>query len=218
MTETQVISTFVAPTGAVFVFLKNFPIDGEVLYSPDGQKFYEIGVRSLGGHFGDKVDANYEFANPHNGVSGTFHRLDNTIECEGVEFKKQDYVVESSSIVPLPFARHAEYLCRFADGVLLYVSRDVYNWNYEGTKLFIGDGQTMHQHQNLKTYRLRENGATYVETPEGIFCAPQRLIPVSTPEPPAWITKEHVTELTFLDPDDFNIVETPEGVVTIVRW
>lgn len=81
---------FVAPSGATFALLHVAPLQGELLYSPDGKTLYELRFRSTSGFHGrNRVEVDYTFSNPftavreklrhHNGVmthDGTEYRID----------------------------------------------------------------------------------------------------------------------------------------------
>lgn len=50
MSKTQQATLFTAPSGKSFVYLTNFPQDGEVLYSPDGVTFYALTIFTQASH------------------------------------------------------------------------------------------------------------------------------------------------------------------------
>lgn len=208
-THTPVI--FASSSDKMFVYLAPWPDDGELLFSPDGSVFYTLATH---GFSGTSQNHRLSFDNPHDGTSGVLHRDNDTIDCGGERFVREEIPFDRSSVVPLPFARQSGYLCRFADGRLLYVSSDAYNFSYESFKLFVGDGKSMREIPIIKdsVMRMRDGGTTSFKTPEGSFYCPAPIIMERDPNRvPMWEQEE----LTMLDPNDFHITETPEGEVTI---
>lgn len=122
---------------------------------------------------------------------------------------------ESSVVVPLPFARQTEYLCQTEDGTLVYVSADKHNYSYESFRLFVGDGLLMREIPIEHVERFRDGGTTCVYTTEGrTFFSPS---PSNARRDPKLVPKWDEEDLASLDRDAYDIVETPEGVVTITK-
>lgn len=211
MPVTQQVTQFVAPSGKSFVYLTDYPGDGEVLYSPDGVTFYALASRGFGGN---PVRHDLSFDDPRQGVSGTLHRDGDIIDYDGDRYTRQDVTVDQSSVVPLPATRRTEYLCQAEDGTLFYVSADKYYYSYASFKLFVGDGITMREVpvQNVKRYL--DGGTTYIRTPEETFFSPSPFNARCDPDlVPLWGSQK----LTNLNKDDYIIVETPEGEVSITK-
>jgi len=125
--------------------------------------------------------------------------------------------MEEGTMTDRPSTRVADTLCQFDDGDLLYVSYDTHATNYESFKLYTGIGAQMEEKAILALYRYRDGGTTKIETSEGVFFTPQRVFPTNQPQIPTW-TRGGIEEvLTYLDPQDYDIVEMPEGTVSITK-
>lgn len=79
---TKAAQFFVAPSGKVLVYLSNFPQDGELLYSPDGETFYELSARGFSGSTGMHT---LRFSDPHKNEVGSIIRKDDVLYLEGGE-------------------------------------------------------------------------------------------------------------------------------------
>ena len=211
MPTTKQATQFVAPNGKVIVYLTTFPRDGEVLFSPDGVTFYALAIR---GFSGTAFEHLLSFDDPHQGVSGKLCRDGDVIGYDSVWYTQQDVTFDQSSVVPLPATRRIEYLCQAEDGTLFYFSADEYNHSYESFKLYVGDGVTMLEIPVLHVARSRDGGTTYVNTLEGIFFMPS---PFSAQRDPNIVPMWGLQKLTSLDKDSYDIVETPEGEVSITK-
>ena len=219
MLKTQQATPYIASTGEMFVSLSTYLAhDGDLLFSSDGEMFYALGVRSVGGVLGPEgMDARFAFTNHQDGTTNTIRLTNDTIEHQGVVYTKQASSIDMPTVVPLPFARITEYLCQFGNGDLLYVSRNVYNWHYGDMKLFVGIGETMQEYKILNVDRLRDGGTTHIKMPDNYFSWPQQMFPTSIPKFPSWSEGNVTDNLTILNPADFDIVETPEGKVAIAK-
>lgn len=211
MPMTKQATQFVAPSGRSFVYLSDFPCDREVLYSPDGITFYELARRGFGG---TAIEHNLSFDDPHQGVSGKLRRNGNVIDYNGERYTQQDVSFDQSSVVPLPATRCTEYLCQSEDDTFLYVSADKYDSFYESFRLFIGNGTTMREVPVQHVRRYRDGGTTYIHTPEETFFSPS---PSKAQRDADLVPQWGSQKLTNLNEDDFDIVETLEGEVSITK-
>lgn len=211
MPTTKQAIQFVAPSGKVFVYLTDFPRDGEVLFSPDGVTFYALASSGFGG---TTVEHDLSFNDPHQGTSGKLHRNGDVIDYNGERYTQQDVTFDQSSVVPLPATRRTEYFCQAEDGTLFYVSADKYNYSYESFKLFVGDGTTMREVPVQYVERYRDGGTTYIRTPEETFFSPS---PFNAQRDSSLVPQWGSQKLTNLNKDDYDIVETPEGEVSITK-
>ncbi len=181
------------------------------MFSPDGVTFYEL---ASGGFGGTTIEHDLSFADPHQGVSGKLHYNGDVIDYDGERYTQQDVTFDQSSVVPLPATRRTEYLCQAEDGTLFYVSADKYNYSYESFKLFVGDGTTMREILVQYVERYRDGGTTYIRTPEETFFSPSPFnAQRDTSMGPQWGSQK----LTKLDKESYDIVETPEGEVSITK-
>lgn len=211
MFKTHQPMQFTAPSGKSFVYLTDFPRDGEVLYSPDGNTFYALASSGFGGTT-DEHDLS--FNDPHQGTSGRLHRNGNVIDYDGERYTQQDTTFDQSSVVPLPATRRTEYLCQSEDGTFFYVSADKYNYSYESFRLFVGNGTTMREVPVQYVERYRDGGTTYIRTSEETFFSPS---PFNAQRDADLVPQWGSQKLTNLNKDDFDIVETPEGKVSIIK-
>lgn len=115
--------------------------------------------------------------------------------------------------------RQMEYLCQTEDKRFLYVSsapHDSENFWYDGHehaesfRLFIGDGLRMKEIPVLDVRRDSRDGSTLITTSMQIFFWPSTF---SQFDWPTWGDQQ----LSILDPDYYNIVETDNGHLTIVE-
>lgn len=110
---------FVAESGEKFVLLADFPREGEIAYSPDGETFYALIVKRTSslrnkGNIFDKLT----LGNPHDDTSGELYRV--RADVDDVEmlvynwsfYFRQDVEFDASKLVPLPPTRRIEYLCQ----------------------------------------------------------------------------------------------------------
>lgn len=212
MLKTHQPMQFTAPSGKSFVYLTDMPFqDGQVLFSPDGVTFYELASRSFGG---TTIEHDLSFDDPHQGVSGELHRNGDVIDYNGERYIQQDATFDQSSVVPLPATRRTEYFCQAEDGTLFYVSADKYNFSYGTFRLFVGDGTTMREVSVQHVVRYRDGGTTYIRTPEETFFSPS---PFNAQRDANLVPQWGSQKLTNLNKDDFDIVETPEGRVSIIK-
>ncbi|MDB5185074.1 MAG: hypothetical protein JWN38_882 [Candidatus Saccharibacteria bacterium] len=212
MPMTKQVTQFVAHSGKSFVYLTDMPFqDGQVLFSPDGITFYALASRGFGG---TSIEHDLSFDDPHQGVSGKLHRNGDVIDYDDERYTQQDVIFDQSSVVPLPATRRPEYLCQAEDGTLFYVSADKYNYSYESFRLFVGDGTTMREIPVQDVERYRDGGTTYIRTPEETFFSPS---PFNAQRDPNLVSQWGLQKLTNLNKGDYDIVETPEGQVSITK-
>lgn len=212
MPMTKQATQFVALSGKVFVYLTDMPFqDGQVLFSPDGVTFYELASRGFGG---TTIEHDLSFDDPHQGVSGKLHRNGYVIDYDGERYTQQYVTFDQSSVVPLPATRRTEYLCQAEDGTLFYVSANKYNYSYESFKLFVGDGTIMREVPVQYVERYSDGGTTYIRTPEETFFSPS---PFNAQRDANLVPQWGSQKLTNLNEDDYDIVETPEGEVSITK-
>jgi hypothetical protein len=112
----------------------------------------------------------------------------------------------------LPTVRVCEYLFQNSTGKsLVYVSADKYKYSYESFKLFVGSaGVTMNQIHVKNVERYRDGGTTYVYTEKGVLFSPT---PYHSGKDATW----NGEKVVLLDPKDYDIAETNEGVVMITK-
>jgi hypothetical protein len=177
------------------------PWEDSLYFSPDGgKKYFELKLNWLRG-----LSDNYtiSFEDPHHGRTGRLKCNEDTIVLDGVVFNKMDCPSEIE-VVPLPTIRVPKYLFRLKDGKFVYVSADKYNYSLESFKLYIGDGTTMHQVE-ITDRGGHCDGEIIIKTAEGELFSPSGYW---MNEVPMWGEEE----LTKLDPSQFQISETEEGV------
>ncbi len=205
---------YVAKSGKRFVYLSSMPIQSDLLYSPDGETYFRLVCRGFGG---SSIDHDLSFEDPHRGVSGTLRHEENVVLYDGELYFRQEapLSLENLKIIPLPAARYTEYLMRTADGTFIYVGADKYEFSYESFRMYIGDGTTMREVPISRVERFRDGGTTIILTAEGRFYSPSPFYAQEDPERqfPKWGEEP----LVRLKADDYDIVETPEGRVTITK-
>ncbi len=179
---------------------------GEILYNPGGDKFFEL-LRS--GFGGNSEEYDLSFEDPHHERKGKFHRAGDTIELEGVTFRKSDGP-ENIEVVPLPTVRRPEYLFRLADGNFLFVSADKYRFSYTSFRMWIGNGEEMKEIGVRYVGRYRDGGTTIIQTDSGNFFSPT---PFDTEKKATWNDEE----MTRLKIEDFVIVENDNDVTVRPR-
>lgn len=204
MNSVQVREFFRSEDGQVF------SVEGfgrEVLYSPNGEKFFELYRRGFGGS-NEEFDLSFE--DPHHERNGRFHRSGDTIELDGTIFRKIDEP-RAVDVVPLPEVRKPEYLFRLADGNYLYVSADKYRYSYESFRMWIGSGEEMREVIVKRVGRYRDGGTTQIDTEEGVFFNPIGF--AFRDRKSTWKDEE----MTRLDLNDFVIVENDRRVTVRPR-
>lgn len=120
---------------------------------------------------------------------------------------------DASSDRALPVPRRIGYLCQAEDGTLFHISAVEYSDLYTSFKLFAGDGTDMREIAVYDVARYRGVGTMYVYTVEGTFFGGSLFAVQDNPMLPKWNSRQ----LTVLNKDDFDIVETPKGKVTITK-
>ncbi|TSC83220.1 MAG: hypothetical protein G01um101419_130 [Parcubacteria group bacterium Gr01-1014_19] len=173
-----------------------------LLFSPDGQTFFELNQTGFGG---TSEEHDISFEDPHSNKKGRFYRKGDELEMDGKVYKKVDGRSEVE-VVPLPTIRQPEYLFGAPDGNYIYVSADKFRYSYESFKLFIGGGEKMREVSIKHVDRYRDGGTTNIETAEGVLYSPT---PFRSDAVATW---QGDVKLTKLDPTQFHIVETESGV------
>lgn len=105
----------------------------------------------------------------------------------------------------------AVFLCQTDDGTYVYVSSDSNRPGYAAWKLFTGDGTTMRQHADVYADGYSD-GTKWVVTKGGRFDAPKHNLREFGKLCCGWTVDGAVTRLRLLEPNDYEISETPEGV------
>lgn len=194
-----------APSGAMFAFTEPFKWR-DFYYSPDGQNFFEIKSRGFGGS-GKEFTISYE--NPHNSTSGKIRGEDNRLFTETEVFDLVDSFPEIE-VTPLPTIRITEYLFMAAGGQYFYVCADKYNYSYESFRLFVGTPPNLRPIKIKHVERYRDGGTTYIRTDEGILFSPS---PFKEGVKATWTNVDKFEiDLVKLDPSQFKITETEDGV------
>lgn len=198
--------SFQAEDGAVVVYPDGF--GWEVLFSPDGEKFFKLHRTGFGGS-SEKHHISYE--DPHRNRRGDIYREGNQLTMDGKVFKKVGNRPEVDPI-PLPIVRVPEYLFlhETSGDVYIYVSADKYNNSYESFKLFIGNGDNMRELPVRHVERYRDGGTTYIETDEGTLFSPT---PFDQDAKATWNQRV----LVGVDPLGYDISETELGVFISLR-
>lgn len=179
----------------------------DIFYSSDGKTFYQMKER---GFAGDSMRNIYRigYANPHIGEAHreVVVRNGDVLECNGKTFHKVQKPSEMQ-IVLMPKMRTLIHLYRFANGEILYVSEDTNRPNDMTIRVFVGPIEKMLE------YELIEWG----EQLHGIVTGTDYgnlFVPYEDEEDKnaKWETPKGSQLLEELDPKDFVIVETDEGV------
>lgn len=213
MARTEQPVVYAAESGKRFVYLSDFPIRNELLYSPDGETYYVLVCSGFGG---TTIEHDLSFDDPHQGIHGKLRHEGDVVTYNGERFVRQDGTLAllEAKIIPLPFARATQYLCQTEDGTFIYVSADKYDFTYGSFRLFIGDGTTMREVPIRDVQRYRDGGTTYIETAEETFFSPA---PINRRYDNTLVSKWGKQSLVDLDDNGYQITETPDGRVTISK-
>ena len=103
--------------------------------------------------------------------------------------------------------RSAEYFLQSDDGTFIYISTPETGFDEKDIKFFIGNGQLMKRIAVQSARRYGDDKTTYVVTDEGTFFSPAQ-----PEQPSSWTGSPDLYELTKVDTDEYNIVETDQGV------
>lgn len=197
-----------AKTGETFV---GGGFGGDIFHSPDGKIFYQL---KMAGFSGSNNKHELTALDPHSGMELKIEvkRDGSIVSYDGRTLSLLGTFDTATPVVPLPTVRVYEYLFQSTTGKpLVYVSVDKYTYSYESFKLFVGSvGVTMNQIHVKNVERYRDGGTTYVYTEKGILFSPARQI---AGKDATWNGEKVVR----LDPKDYDIAETNEGVVMITK-
>jgi hypothetical protein len=152
---------------------------GELYYSPDGIKFYELKQH---GFRGSSDKHNISFEDPHHDRKGYLKRNGGTLTWDQKTFKLAG-VPDEIDVVPLPTVREVEYLFKLKGEVYIYVSHDKYKFSYESFKMFLGKPAQMKEIPVLNVQRYRDGGTTHIETAQGTLFSPT---PFDKKKKPTW--------------------------------
>lgn len=212
---------FVAASGRQFVYRKEYsnsslgdqnrlPTEhGNLIYSPDGQTYLETINH---GFVGDEYYHTLRFEETTTDTSGTVRRFSGVLYFEDEAFAESHEPFDPSKVtyVGLPNGREPYWLGRMEDGTFVYLSVQAYtSWNYP--RLYSGGGIYMRYHEIEEIDFLIGDGEWYARSLDKEVLS----IPLGLPGfdvVPMWLERFKLTEL---DPNDFDITETPDHVVTI---
>jgi hypothetical protein len=199
---------FAAPSGKTFVYLTDMPHEnGQVLYSPNGKKFYQLAVYGFGGN---TIEHDLSFGNLYHGINGRLHRSDRVISYEGERYVQQDVTFDPSSVVPEPVLRYVQNIYSFPDGRLLYISYGLLGRRKTEHRIYVvTEGVLTDGYDTIPRYNGWES-AEYSTSDQVFFWA----VP---PRGGPYITLWGDISLTQQVASGYNIHETPTGQVTITR-
>lgn len=138
------VTVFRAEDGQEIVYLTGMPFaDGQVLYSPDGQRHYALAYRDF---MGTTREHGFAFEDPHHNRRWSLGRRGDKLLLKGVTFSKvrRGAAQREVTLVPLPASENKqEHLFRLPDGRSLYLIVDAYVTSGAPYQAFIGDEQTL---------------------------------------------------------------------------
>ena len=191
---------------------------GENYFSPDGETFYEMHETGRKSNYNDGfINAEYSFSLPQLNDEVRVHRSNATVTLRDEKFMLSDepFDPEMVTVVPLPSNQKVEYLCQPNDGTYVCITASQYNYEYDSFRLFVGDGSQMREIPVNSVERFRDGGTTFVYTDEGTSWTPAPPHPFGQGGPqsnPTW----KGTGLNRLSPNEYEVVQTDEGVVTTI--
>jgi hypothetical protein len=195
-----------------------------LLHSIDGGKtFYQL---KLAGFSGDDQDHHLTALDPHQQHQRiSVKRLGPVVSYDGrflLLLNGTTPTIDPSKaiIVSLPTVRSPQYLFQSTSDkitAVIYVSADEYTFSYQSFKLFVGhiDAATPMQQIKIKdVQRYRDGGTTFIYTASGTLFSPVcRRISGQNESVATW----NGAPVIRLNPKDYHITETPEGIVRITK-